>query len=109
VQATWSLVSIYDPRRASHSVVIRQFAATSTPSTDRRRAAKRKDRLAAVSPESDQSVRPSRKLKGQRLSWSNGYFFLAAFFVFFAFFAFFAILPSVIPNVGSMHVDNRHA
>jgi len=24
VQATWSLVSIYDPRRASHSVVIRR-------------------------------------------------------------------------------------
>jgi hypothetical protein len=39
---------------------------------------------------------------------SNGYFFffLAAFF---AFFAFLAMLPSVIPKVGSMQVDNRHA
>jgi hypothetical protein len=38
----------------------------------------------------------------------NGYFF---FFlaVFFAFFAFLAMLPSVIPKVGSVEVDNRHA
>jgi hypothetical protein len=34
------------------------------------------------------------------------FFFLAAFF---AFFAFFAMLPSVVPNVGSMQVDTRHA
>jgi hypothetical protein len=34
------------------------------------------------------------------------FFFLA---VFFAFFAFLAMLPSVIPKVGSMQVDNRHA
>jgi hypothetical protein len=33
---------------------------------------------------------------------------LAAFFA-FAFFAFLAMLPSVIPKVGSMQVDNRHA
>jgi hypothetical protein len=41
---------------------------------------------------------------------SNGYFFffLAAFFA-FAFFAFLAMLRSVIPKVGSMQVDNRHA
>jgi hypothetical protein len=41
---------------------------------------------------------------------SNGYFFffLAAFFA-FAFFAFLAMFPSVIPKVGSMQVDNRHA
>jgi hypothetical protein len=37
------------------------------------------------------------------------FFFLAAFFAFFAFFAFLAMLPSVIPKVGSMQVDNRHA
>ncbi len=43
---------------------------------------------------------------------SNGYFFffLAVFLAaFFAFFAFLAMLPSVIPKVGSMQVDNRHA
>jgi hypothetical protein len=42
---------------------------------------------------------------------SNGYFFffLAAFFAFFAFFAFLAMLPSVVPKVGSMQVDPRHA
>ena len=42
---------------------------------------------------------------------SNGYFFffLAAFFPFFAFFAFLAMLLSVIPKVGSVQVDNRHA
>jgi hypothetical protein len=42
---------------------------------------------------------------------SNGYFFffLAVFFAFFAFFAFLAMLPSVIPKVGSVQVDNRHA
>jgi hypothetical protein len=42
---------------------------------------------------------------------SNGYFFffLAVFFAFFAFFAFLAMLPSVIPKVGSMQVDHRHA
>jgi hypothetical protein len=42
---------------------------------------------------------------------SNGYFFffLVVFFVFFAFFAFLAMLPSVIPKVGSMQVDIRHA
>lgn len=41
---------------------------------------------------------------------SNDYFFffLATFLVFFAFFAFLAMLPSVIPLVGSMQVDNRH-
>jgi hypothetical protein len=41
----------------------------------------------------------------------NGYFFffLATFFAFFAFFAFLAMLPSVIPKVGSMQVNNRHA
>ena len=41
----------------------------------------------------------------------NGYFFffLAVFFAFFAFFAFLAMLPSVIPKVGSMQVDNRRA
>jgi hypothetical protein len=41
---------------------------------------------------------------------SNGYFFffLAVFF-FFAFFAFLAMLPSVIPKVGSMQVEHRHA
>ena len=39
----------------------------------------------------------------------NGYFFffLVVFFAFFAFFAFLAMLPSVIPKVGSMQVDNR--
>jgi len=36
------------------------------------------------------------------------FFFLAAFFA-FAFFAFLAMLPSVIPKIGSMQVDNRHA
>src|SRR5262249_34096819 len=51
-----------------------------------------------VSPESDRSVRPSRKLTGQRLSSSNDYF-LFFLVVFFAFFAFLAMLPSVIPNV----------
>ena len=35
------------------------------------------------------------------------FFFLAVFF--FAFFAFLAMLPSVIPKVGSMQVDIRHA
>jgi hypothetical protein len=41
---------------------------------------------------------------------SNGYFFFfLAFFVFFAFFAFLAMLPSVVPKVGSMQVDIRHA
>jgi hypothetical protein len=42
---------------------------------------------------------------------SNGYFFffLVVFFAFFAFFAFLAMLPSVIPKVGSVQVDNRHA
>jgi hypothetical protein len=42
---------------------------------------------------------------------SNGYFFffLAVFFAFFAFFAFLAMLPSVIPKVGSVQVENRHA
>jgi hypothetical protein len=42
---------------------------------------------------------------------SNGYFFffLVVFFAFFAFFAFLAMLPSVIPKVGSMQVDHRHA
>ena len=42
---------------------------------------------------------------------SNGYFFffLAVFFAFFAFFAFLAMLPSVVPKVGSMQVDTRHA
>jgi hypothetical protein len=41
----------------------------------------------------------------------NGYFFffLVVFFAFFAFFAFLAMLPSVIPKVGSMQVDNRRA
>jgi hypothetical protein len=37
------------------------------------------------------------------------FFFLAVFFAFFAFFAFLAMLPSVIPKVGSMQVDDRHA
>jgi len=37
------------------------------------------------------------------------FFFLAAFFAFFAFFAFLAMLPSVIPKVGSMQVESRHA
>jgi hypothetical protein len=32
------------------------------------------------------------------------FFFLAVFFAFFAFFAFLAILPSVVPDVGSMQV-----
>jgi hypothetical protein len=42
--------------------------------------------------------------------FSNGYFFFfLAFFVFFAFFAFLAMLPSVVPKVGSMQVDTRHA
>jgi hypothetical protein len=44
--------------------------------------------------------------------WSNDYFFffLDVFLaVFFAFFAFLAMLPSVIPKVGSMQVDNRRA
>lgn len=38
---------------------------------------------------------------------SNSYFFffLAVFLDFF-FFAFFAMFPSVIPKVGSMHIDN---
>ena len=41
---------------------------------------------------------------------SNGYFFFfLAFFAFFAFFAFLAMLPSVVPKVGSMQVDIRHA
>jgi hypothetical protein len=42
---------------------------------------------------------------------SNGYFFffLVVFFAFFAFFAFLAMVPSVIPEVGSMQVDHRHA
>jgi hypothetical protein len=39
---------------------------------------------------------------------SNGYFFFFLV-VFFAFFAFLAMLPSVIPKVGSMQVDHRHA
>ena len=33
----------------------------------------------------------------------------AAFAVFFAFFAFLAMFPSVIPKVGSMQIDIRHA
>jgi lipopolysaccharide export LptBFGC system permease protein LptF len=32
------------------------------------------------------------------------FFFLAVFFAFFAFFAFLAIMPSVVPDVGSMQV-----
>ena len=36
------------------------------------------------------------------------FFFLAVFFA-FAFFAFLAMLPSVLPKVGSMQVDNRRA
>ena len=39
----------------------------------------------------------------------NGYFFFFFADFFFAFFAFLAMLPSVIPKVGSMQVDNRHA
>ena len=40
---------------------------------------------------------------------SNGYFFFFLAVFFFAFFAFLAMLPSVIPKVGSMQVDIRHA
>ena len=40
---------------------------------------------------------------------SNGYFFFFLAVFFFAFFAFLAMLPSVIPKVGSVQVDNRHA
>ena len=45
-----------------------------------------------------------------RFSSNYFFFFLAVFLaVFFAFFAFLAMLPSVIPKVGSMQVDNRRA
>lgn len=57
--------------------------------------------------------------KTQSLSRGYDYFFffevffatflVAAFAVFFAFFAFLAMLLSVIPKVGSVQVDNRHA
>jgi hypothetical protein len=55
-----------------------------------------------------------RRNRPQTLAGSDevfGYFFffLAVFFAFFAFFAFLAMLPSVIPKVGSMLVDHRHA